>query len=129
MPKCPSCSKQELPVYDWLVFGQAKCRACSTFVERGAFAKKYGGRSIHLVPLALVSVAILTQGISRKYFIVGGIFGFVVWLLALYFSRPVPYSGEYPVGPSRPERMLAPVILVFGAGLLIYAIYLLFAEP
>ena len=129
MPKCPSCGKRELPVYDWLVYGQTKCRACNTYVEHGAFARKYGGRSIHLVPLVLILVAIFNQGMSRKYFIVGGLFGFVVWLLALYFSRPVPYSGEYHIGPSRPERLLAPVILVFGAGLLIYATYTLFAEP
>lgn len=129
MPKCPSCDKRELPAYDWLVFGEAKCRACGAHAERGAIAKKYGARSIHLVPLVLVLIAIFSQGMSRKFFVVVALLGLVVWGLVLYFSRPVVYAGEYPIGQSRQERIMAPFILVFGAGLLVYVVYTLFTEP
>jgi len=129
MPKCPSCGKRDLPIYDWLVFGEAKCRACGAFAEHGAVEKKFGVRSIHLVLLALILIAIFVQGMSRKFFVLGGLFGLVVWVLALFFSRPVPYSGEYPIGPSPADRMLAPFILVFSTGLLIYVAYTTFTEP
>lgn len=129
MPKCPSCGNRTLPRYDWLVFGEAKCRACGAYAERGAIAKKYGARSIHLVPLVLVLIAIFGQDMSRKFFMVAALLGFVVWVLAIYFSRPVVYAGEYHIGQSRQERLLAPFILVFGAGLLVYVAYTLFTEP
>jgi hypothetical protein len=129
MPKCPSCGKQDLPRYDWLVFGEAKCRTCGAFAEHGAIAKKYGVRSILLVPLVLILVAIFHQGMSRKLFVVGALLGFVAWVLAQYFSRPVLYTGEYPIGPSLPDRLLAPFILVLSTGLLIYVAYTLFTEP
>ena len=57
------------------------------------------------------------------------ILGMLVWGLVLYFSRPVVYAGEYPIGPSRQERILAPFIFVFGAVLLVYVVYTLFTGP
>src|SRR4030067_1852796 len=111
MPRCPTCGKREVPGYDWLFYGFAECRECHTIVEQSRFVRMFGGRAIHLVPLVLVIMVLTMKDMSIIFFAVIGLFGFASWVLFLYFSRPVPYIGKYPIGPSRSDRLLTPVIL------------------
>jgi hypothetical protein len=79
-------------------------------------------RAIHLVPLVIILLTFFQKDMSAIISVAIGLAGFVIWVLVLYFSRPVKYIGEAPIGPSRSARLLAPIILLWGAMLLIYVV-------
>lgn len=128
MRQCPSCGKRALPFVDWLLYSCAKCDACHRVAEKPRFVTKI---VVGVARLSAISVVVLIfvypRLITPKYLIVVGVLGVVALLLVPYFSRPMPYAGEFPVGPSRSERLLAPVLLVLVTALLVYAVYWLIA--
>lgn len=126
MPKCPSCGKRELPAFDWFLYNFAECRACHKAAVMSRFVNNIVWRIAQLCLVSLVVLALVyPKLLTLKHVIAVGILGIMALLLVPKFSRPVPYTGEFPIGPSRSERLLAPVLLVVVAAFFAYAVYLL----
>lgn len=122
MPRCPVCGKREVPARDWLFYGLAQCRKCHTNVERSRFAGEILVRSIHVVPLIIVLVAMTSETMNMRLFVAIGLLGFGLWITLLYFSRPVPCGGDL-IGPSRSTRLLTPVILIVAVIFIVWSFY------
>lgn len=111
------------------MYGYAECLACHKVAEKSRFVRKFGIRAIYIVPIVLILLSISGSGVNQKTFLAICLGSLVVRQLFLYFSTPVPYTGEFTVGPSRAERLLAPFMLVAVVVFFIYATYWLFTAP
>lgn len=123
MLTCPSCRIGQLSRRQWLLHGYVECGTCHKAAEQSPRVRKIGWRAINLVAIVLVLVTIGSGAVGRTLFVAIVVTCVVAWQLSLYFSRPVPVAGEFSIGPSRAERVLAPMLWVLLTSLLIYAAY------
>lgn len=124
MRQCPSCGKRALPIVDWLLYSHAQCTACHRVAEKSRFVTKIVVGVARLSAISAVAFTLFyPKLITPKYLLTVGVLGVVALVLVPYFSRPVPYTGEFPIAPSRAERLLVPVLLVLVTAFFVFAVY------
>ncbi|WP_148665340.1 hypothetical protein [Sulfurifustis variabilis] len=87
----------------------AACRTCLRIAEKSRFVRKAALVGVRLGVLSFLALLVAYPELFARPIVAAAIaLGAVVVLLVPYFSRPLPYSGDFLIRRSRLDRMLLP---------------------